>query len=60
VRIDVRSGQATRVAAASAVVDAAAAPGRVLVLRDGRLLELDAGDGRITDDNPFPGFDPAQ
>ncbi len=59
VRIDVRSGEATRVAAATAVVDAAARPGRVLVLRDDRLLELDAGDGRITDDNPFPGFDPA-
>ena len=59
VRIDVRSGEATRVAAATAVVDAAASPGRVLVLRDDRLLELDAGDGRITDDNPFPGFDPA-
>jgi hypothetical protein len=59
VRVDVRSGDVTQLGPASAVVDAAAAPGRALVLRDGRLLEVDVHDGRTTDENPFPGFDPA-
>lgn len=58
VRVDVRSGQVTRLGPASAVVDAAAGPGRVLVLRDGELAQVDLRDGDVTDDNPFPGFDP--
>ena len=57
VRVDVRSGESTGLGDATAVVDAAAGPGRVLVLRGDRLLEVDVRDGRTTDDNPFPGFD---
>ena len=57
IRIDARSGETTALTPADAVVDAAAAPDRVLVLSGDRLLELDATSGRVTDDNPFPGFD---
>ena len=41
------------VGAAERVVDAAAAPGRVLVVRDDAVLEIQAGDGRVTDRRPF-------
>jgi hypothetical protein len=43
------------IADAERVVGAAAAPGRVLVVRDGGVLELQAGDGRVTDARPFWG-----
>ena len=60
IRVDVRAGAVAELGPATSVVDAAAGPGRVLVLRDDRLVEVAVRDGQVTDDNPFPGFDPGE
>lgn len=38
----------------------AAIPGRLLVWRDDRVVELDAGTGRVLDPAPFPAFDSSE
>ena len=42
---------------ASAVVAASSAPGRLLVWRGARVVEVEVGHGRVVDPAPFPGFD---
>lgn len=44
---------------AEQVVASAAAPGRAVVLRDGRVVEVEVATGRLAVEQPFPGFDAA-
>jgi len=42
---------------ARAVVAASTAPGRLVVWKGGRVVEVEVGTGRVVDPAPFPGFD---
>lgn len=57
-RVPARGSEpATTIGRAERVVAAAGSPGRVVVLRDGSVAEVDVVTGRDTQPRPFPGFD---
>lgn len=54
-----RSGSWTAIGRAQRVV-AATSPGRALVLREGDVVEVEVATGRVSQESPYPGFDPTQ
>lgn len=56
-RADMHQRRWVPLGAADRLVSAAHIPGRALVLRDGRVVEVEVSTGRTTNPAPFPGYD---